>query len=266
MEQFCLIDDCPGAVVARSLCTTHYGNWRKYGTPLPEVRCVECASLIDGATMRTKRCAPCAAERTRELEREAAARARRERKSSAPKRDCPICATDITMRRGNVKFCSDFCSDRSRGIQLLGPWAERECALEDCSDTFTTFRGSTRCCSERHGKRLWNRESRADGRQQNPAWDDRRRNNYHKRRALRAGSTAGPAFTNADVFERDGWVCGLCDESVSPDAVYPDPLSASLDHVVPLSRGGAHSFSNSQLAHLSCNVRKGAREDVSVMA
>lgn len=266
MEQFCLIDDCPGAVVARSLCTTHYGNWRNYGTPLPEVRCVDCSAIIPGATMARKRCVECAGARRRASRRASDARARAARKAAAPQRDCPICGTDITARRGNVKFCSGFCSDRSRGIHLLGPSAERTCALAECGQTFQTFRGRTRCCSELHGRRLWNRESRADGRQKNPPWDDRRRNNYHKRRALKAGSSAGPAFSNATVFERDGWVCGLCDESVPRDAVWPDPLSASLDHVVPLSRGGAHSLENTQLTHLACNVRKGAREDVSVMA
>lgn len=36
-------------------------------------------------------------------------------------------------------------------------------------------------------------------------------------------------------------------------------MSVSLDHVVPLSQGGAHDPANVQLAHLTCNVRKGAQ-------
>ena len=54
------------------------------------------------------------------------------------------------------------------------------------------------------------------------------------------------------VFERDGWVCGIC--------ALPIPSgSESLDHVVPLSRGGKHSYENVQAAHLLCNVRKQAK-------
>lgn len=33
-------------------------------------------------------------------------------------------------------------------------------------------------------------------------------------------------------------------------------MSASLDHILPLSLGGAHSMANVQLAHLSCNHTK----------
>jgi 5-methylcytosine-specific restriction endonuclease McrA len=36
----------------------------------------------------------------------------------------------------------------------------------------------------------------------------------------------------------------------------PDPMSPSLDHILPLSKGGTHEPRNVQLAHLGCNVRK----------
>ena len=38
-----------------------------------------------------------------------------------------------------------------------------------------------------------------------------------------------------------------------------DPLSLSVDHVIPLSKGWEHSYSNTQPAHLVCNLKKGAR-------
>lgn len=37
------------------------------------------------------------------------------------------------------------------------------------------------------------------------------------------------------------------------------PKRAAVDHIVPLSLGGAHSLENVQLAHLFCNMRKGNR-------
>ncbi len=40
---------------------------------------------------------------------------------------------------------------------------------------------------------------------------------------------------------------------------YPDPDSLSLDHVMPLARGGEHAIDNVQAAHLRCNVRKGVK-------
>ncbi|MDG1950486.1 MAG: HNH endonuclease signature motif containing protein [bacterium] len=41
---------------------------------------------------------------------------------------------------------------------------------------------------------------------------------------------------------------------------YPDLMSASLDHVVPLSKGGANSAENFQASHLSCNISIGNRK------
>lgn len=66
-------------------------------------------------------------------------------------------------------------------------------------------------------------------------------------------------FEYREVFDRDGWICQLCDEPVDPQLRHPDPMSVSLDHIVPLALSGPHSRSNSQTAHLVCNRRKGAR-------
>lgn len=62
-----------------------------------------------------------------------------------------------------------------------------------------------------------------------------------------------------EVYEACGWLCGLCKANVDPTVPHPDPLSASLDHIVPLAAGGQHTRDNVQLAHLRCNMSKGAR-------
>jgi 5-methylcytosine-specific restriction endonuclease McrA len=52
------------------------------------------------------------------------------------------------------------------------------------------------------------------------------------------------------VYERDRKRCGLCGKHV--------PWSQfSIDHIVPISRGGPHLLTNVQTAHLACNIRKG---------
>lgn len=82
----------------------------------------------------------------------------------------------------------------------------------------------------------------------------------HSRRVRERTATV-ERFDHLEVYERDGWVCGLCRKPVEPDLAWPDPLSPSLDHVVPLAAGGDHSRANTQLAHWICNVRKGARSN-----
>ena len=86
----------------------------------------------------------------------------------------------------------------------------------------------------------------------------RMRGYLHERRARQRG-VASERFVAADVFVRDGWLCGVCGGVVDPSTSHPHPESASLDHIVPLARGGAHAADNAQCAHLVCNIRKGAR-------
>lgn len=45
---------------------------------------------------------------------------------------------------------------------------------------------------------------------------------------------------------------------ISHSLRYPDPMSASVDHVMPLSQGGHDDAANKRAAHLVCNVRRGA--------
>lgn len=80
----------------------------------------------------------------------------------------------------------------------------------------------------------------------------------YKQRAEKYGVPFEP-FSKFEIFERDGFMCGICDDPVARNLEYPDPMSVSLDHVIPLSRGGGHLPDNVQCSHLVCNVRKGAR-------
>ena len=105
----------------------------------------------------------------------------------------------------------------------------------------------------------YKRWARSEGRLSAPNWDERRKANHQKRRALKLALPAEP-IRAVDVYERDEWTCGLCSEPVDRLCAWPDPKSPSLDHVLPLSKGGHHVMENVQLAHLDCNVRKGNRE------
>lgn len=92
-----------------------------------------------------------------------------------------------------------------------------------------------------------------------PPMDPTRKQAGWQRRRARKQALPTEFFQHAEVFERDGWICQLCTEPVDRMLAYPDPMSQSLDHVIPLSRGGHHVWDNVQLAHLICNTRKQAR-------
>ncbi|MFZ2809419.1 MAG: HNH endonuclease [Desulfosalsimonadaceae bacterium] len=74
-----------------------------------------------------------------------------------------------------------------------------------------------------------------------------------RKRAIRKGVTV-EKFKAAEIYERDGWICQLCHKKVNKRLRYPNPLSRSLDHIMPISLGGTHERKNVQLAHYKCNV------------
>jgi 5-methylcytosine-specific restriction endonuclease McrA len=79
------------------------------------------------------------------------------------------------------------------------------------------------------------------------------------RRRQREESQTVETFDPYEIYERDMWRCGLCGDAIDKQLRYPHPYSVSLDHIIPLARLGDHSRGNTQAAHLTCNVRKGAR-------
>ena len=56
--------------------------------------------------------------------------------------------------------------------------------------------------------------------------------------------------------QRDGWACRLCGRGFGEPPGHPHPMSVSIDHVIPVWRGGSDDLANLQLAHLGCNMKK----------
>lgn len=193
---------------------------------------------------------------------------------------CVVCEATISIERGGPlpRYCSELC--RKPHQRMLNRERMRK-AREDrptvvtlscteCGETFTrSVRGRrTVCgnrCRNRRGRRAYARHhpdrlaaQRRSYRLRHPEkfkWNEAKKAAYHRRRARKRGAVA-ETIRPAAVFARDGWLCGICQEPVDPDLRWPDARSASLDHIKPLARGGSHTLSNVQLAHLSCNVAK----------
>lgn len=51
-------------------------------------------------------------------------------------------------------------------------------------------------------------------------------------------------------------ICGICGQPVDKTLKYPDPMSPTVDHIIPCSRGGSDGLENLQLAHRKCNRMK----------
>ena len=61
------------------------------------------------------------------------------------------------------------------------------------------------------------------------------------------------------VAATHGTTCYVCRGPIDMTRTYPDPLSASVEHVVPRSLGGGDDIDGLRLSHLHCNISRGAR-------
>lgn len=62
---------------------------------------------------------------------------------------------------------------------------------------------------------------------------------------------------NRLIILRTQEICGICGQPVDKSLRSPHPLSATVDHIVPVSKGGHPSdLANLQLAHRWCNRAK----------
>ena len=76
-------------------------------------------------------------------------------------------------------------------------------------------------------------------------------------------STADRKRRLRSVLRRDGRACWLCGGAMYIGAhLRQHPRAATLDHVIPVSKGGSNALHNLRGAHKSCNEKRGNALDV----
>lgn len=92
-------------------------------------------------------------------------------------------------------------------------------------------------------------------------WNDRKKSD---RRVRRINSSKKDGISLRELYERDGGICYLCgkvcdweDCETREDGTFiAKDYYPSVDHVIPLSKGGSHTWNNVKLAHRICNSKK----------
>jgi 5-methylcytosine-specific restriction endonuclease McrA len=84
---------------------------------------------------------------------------------------------------------------------------------------------------------------------------DIKKKSNRKRRALKINARV-ESYDDLYIYDRDNWICGLCGKKIDKNLKYPNPLSKSIDHIIPLSLGGEESAKNVQASHFGCNASK----------
>lgn len=156
---------------------------------------------------------------------------------------CDECGTDQLTKRSR-RFCSDRCEARWFGRSNYRPTPPRHYECVVCRQPFTRQgrHGSPLTCSPPCGSRLPS------------AMLGQSTRNTRRLERLRAGWVE--PVDPETVFQRDGGFCQICGGEVPRRLKHPHPLSATMDHRIPLAADGTHGYANVQLAHFICNSRK----------
>jgi len=77
------------------------------------------------------------------------------------------------------------------------------------------------------------------------------------KRADHNGVHNKPYLRNKKIIFATQTVCGICGRPVDFSLKFPHPMSATVDHIIPVARGGHPSdISKLHLAHFFCNRQK----------
>lgn len=129
---------------------------------------------------------------------------------------------------------------------------------EHCGQTFVR---NKRMLPENRGK-FCSQKCQWNGiaaRQTDEEREAKKRHHQHlskRRRRARQYGVGHEPYSRQAVYDRDGGDCQLCGEHIDLSISYPDPMYFSIDHVIPLSKGGHDHFDNVQSAHMICNQEK----------
>lgn len=246
--------------------------------------CIDC-----GAVARSKRCEDCR-EEVRQSEGPSAGWRR------APElRRCACCDSPFTTVRSRQRCCSEECRSALQDVRHGRPCSARcgrfvrgKAAEPTCLTCRAAGNGTSApvdgqiCCStcrapiRREPKEIARslRKSKsgrvycskkcanAEPKGRSAPRLDRasRRAADRARCARRRGALALAIVEIVDpdvVLERDGWRCHVCGKRIDRTLSGRAAMGPTIDHLVPISEGGEHSYANVRAAHRRCNSRRG---------
>lgn len=79
---------------------------------------------------------------------------------------------------------------------------------------------------------------------------------HHYDRAKRLGLPAERGVTLKKLYNRDNGICQICGMLCDYSGNGRGDLYPSIDHIIPMHKGGGHTWNNVQLAHRICNSNK----------
>lgn len=213
------------------------------------IRCRTCGHVFERCVPHvnkgTVRCPKCAeAERKKQArEREIEAKKERERRNAEREAERikinPLGLSNYQLAvqsKLDVVHTCEICGNE----YTIRTRMEKE-GLKNCTDNG--------CCSNACARKRSHRKRKETGYPKS-----------HLHRARRYGCEYDGSVTLKRLIKRDGLRCAICGEMCDPNdhswTEYFGPMYPTIDHIIPMSKGGGHTWDNVQVAHAICNSNK----------
>lgn len=182
-------------------------------------------------------------ERNERLKAKEIEKANRVRKENEYTETTCIECGKIFSRCGNAqKYCSDECYNNAHSIRQI---LIKECV--ECGQKFETYHNGNLYCSDKCRNKRANRIKTVS-----------------KDKRIRRNGKIDYSISLKKLYKRDKGICYICGKECNPKDIkmteegyyiagdnYP-----SIDHVMPIAKGGTHTWNNVRLAHRYCNMIK----------
>jgi len=230
-HKICTEDGCNSPVLARGFCPTHYSTWHRSQKKYT-ITCAVCGKTAQVQRRKTKHCSyQCGMEAVN------AERWKAEREANGGAKIGP--KPRLTEAERRRRLAEQKLKRASRGTKGRTIWVQRTCKM--CPTVFLTpSSGPGRCCSK--------------------FCTERNKEDIRHARVARRRSRQKDAFvenvSRMKILKRDNYRCHICGRKTDPRKKAPHPRSPTIDHIIPLARGGKHESANVATACFICNAIK----------
>lgn len=182
----------------------------------------------------------------------------------AMNKQCKLCGNLFETVINEKIYCTRDCAKRAKGTreverkrkERLEYWKSNPLSCLRCGEEFVREDAKQKFCTK-ECRIKWNREKKSS--KYNSKKELKR---YH---SMMDNGNYDRSISVKALIDRVGIKCSICGkDTILSDHYFKNGTFVageeypSVDHIMPISKGGTHSWDNVQLAHRRCNTKKKA--------
>lgn len=215
-------------------------------------------------------------------------RSKYNRNNRGIKQKCIFCGKEFFSYKNKI-HCNNKCKEKfyekkeliKRFVELINPLRHKRCL--HCENEFYAGELHKKFCSNaclnnfhyRYKPKTYQHKCRecgshyTDNQENSAGCSDSCKNKFARRKRelnrykrLKENGTIDWDINLERLIKRDKGHCHLCNSKVIVNDDYNSDYYPSIDHVIPISKGGTHTWDNVKLAHRICNTYKSNKLEV----